>query len=249
MAVTRNPKWHRDEIILALNLYFDKDRGSVDSRNPKVIELSRILNSLPIFKDRPDAEKFRNPNGVSLKLSNFLAIDPDYKGKGMDAGSKLDKEIFNEFVNQKEKLRSLSAEIRKIAKDNDLSYNLSTVEEDEQTYNDTVQEGQVLYRLHKFRERDSKIAKKKKEYVFKKTGRLACEVCDFDFYEKYGEIGKGYIECHHLTPLGSLNAETITALEDLALVCANCHRMLHKDVNRIDCTKLRNSIKLHREEK
>ena len=38
-------------------------------------------------------------------------------------------------------------EIRKIAKDNDLSYNLSTVEEDEQTYNDTVQEGQVLPRL------------------------------------------------------------------------------------------------------
>ncbi len=105
----RNPKWHRDEIILALDLYFSKDRGSIDSRNPKVIQLSKLLNNLPIFKERPDAEKFRNPNGVSLKLSNFQHFDKEYEGKGMDAGSKLDEELFNEFVGQKEKLRAIAA--------------------------------------------------------------------------------------------------------------------------------------------
>ena len=44
----RNPKWERDEIILTLNLYFDKNRGSLDSNNPKIIELSELLNKLPI---------------------------------------------------------------------------------------------------------------------------------------------------------------------------------------------------------
>lgn len=239
MATTRNPKWHRDEIILALDLYFDKDRGSVDSRNPKVIALSKLLNKLPIFKDRPDAQKFRNPNGVSLKLSNFLSIDPDYAGKGMEAVSKLDKELFKEFVNQKGKLHALAAEIKKIALDKDLSSRLSLVEEDEQIEDDTVEEGQVLYRLHKLRERDSSIARKKKNSVLKKTGRLACEICNFDFFETYGEIGRGYIECHHLTPLSSLKAETKTSLNDLALVCANCHRMLHKDVYGIEMKNLR----------
>ncbi|MFN8290250.1 MAG: HNH endonuclease [Chitinophagaceae bacterium] len=239
MATTRNPKWHRDEIILALDLYFDKDRGSVDSRNPKVIALSKLLNKLPIFKDRPDAQKFRNPNGVSLKLSNFLAIDPDYTGKGMEAVSKLDKELFKEFVNQKGKLHALAAEIKKIALDEDLSSRLSLVEEDEQTEDDTVEEGQVLYRLHKLRERDSSIARKKKNSVLKNTGRLACQVCNFDFFLNYGDLGKGYIECHHLTPLSSLKSETKTSLDDLALVCANCHRMLHKMIDRIDIDRLR----------
>lgn len=39
----RNPKWHRDEIILALDLYYDKDLGSMDSGNHKIIALSELL--------------------------------------------------------------------------------------------------------------------------------------------------------------------------------------------------------------
>ena len=80
----KNPKWHRDEIILALDLYFDKDLGSIDARNPKIIALSELLNKLPIFDYKPDQETFRNPNGVTLKLSNFKALDPYYEGKGKE---------------------------------------------------------------------------------------------------------------------------------------------------------------------
>lgn len=93
----RNPKWHRDEIILALDLYYDKDLGSMDSGNHKIIALSELLNRLPIFNHKPDQQTFRNPNGVTLKLSNFKALDPNYPGKGMEAFSKLDKEVFEEF--------------------------------------------------------------------------------------------------------------------------------------------------------
>ena len=67
----RNPKWHRDEIMLALELYFRIEPGQIHARNPEIIELSEVLNSLPIHKDRPDEVKFRNPNGVGLKLSNL----------------------------------------------------------------------------------------------------------------------------------------------------------------------------------
>ena len=101
----RNPKWHRDEIILALDLYFDSQLGSIDSKNPKIIELSSILNQLPIHKHKPDEMKFRNPNGVTLKLSNFKSLDPNYKGKGMSSTSKLDKLIFNEFFHKKSELK------------------------------------------------------------------------------------------------------------------------------------------------
>src|SRR5687767_6389498 len=110
----RNPKWHRDEIILALDLYFLKDRGSIDRSNPKVIELSEILNRLPLFPNRPDVEKFRNPNGVALKLANFLSFDPNYEGKGMESGSKLDAEVFSEFFRDKSRLHNIANEIKKI---------------------------------------------------------------------------------------------------------------------------------------
>jgi len=93
----RNPKWHRDEIILALDLYFNPNRGTITSTNPKIIELSEKINKLKIPVNRNDEKKFRNPNGVSLKLSNFLALDPKYQGAGMKSYSKLDAELFEKY--------------------------------------------------------------------------------------------------------------------------------------------------------
>ena len=57
-----------------------------------------------------------------------------------------------------------------------------------------------------------------------------CEVCELDFSEKYGEIGKGYIEAHHLTPLHTLKGKKVSLNPetDFAVLCANCHRMIHR---------------------
>lgn len=98
----KNPKWHRDELILALDLYFKLKPGQIHARNPEIIKLSDILNRLPIHIEKPDAIRFRNANGVGLKLSNFLAVDPSYGDKGMAAYAKLDKEVFDEFKDNKE---------------------------------------------------------------------------------------------------------------------------------------------------
>lgn len=227
----RNPKWHRDEIILALDLYFSENRGSVDARNPKVIELSETLNRLPIFDIKPDQEKFRNPNGVTLKLSNFLALDPSYPGKGMEAFSRLDKELFEEFSGKRQLLRKLAHEIKAVAMNPKLAAQVASVENDEVADQDSAREGQVLYKLHKVRERDKKIVKAKKQRVLKEKGKLECEVCEFDFEARYGEVGRGYIECHHIVPLAEFESSKETKLDDLALVCANCHRMLHRDIS------------------
>ncbi len=61
-----------------------------------------------------------------------------------------------------------------------------------------------------------------------KHGKLFCEVCDFDFCVRYGKHGKDYIEAHHIIPISQLSATTILMIKDLAMVCANCHRMLHR---------------------
>ncbi|OAD90717.1 hypothetical protein A7A78_14205 [Aequorivita soesokkakensis] len=69
-----------------------------------------------------------------------------------------------------------------------------------------------------------------------------CEVCDFNFHKIYGDLGKGYIECHHTTPLSQIAGESITTLDDLALVCSNCHRMIHRDIDTVSVRGLRGIV-------
>jgi hypothetical protein len=90
-------------------------------------------------------------------------------------------------------------------------------------------EGQEYWTLHKGKERSAKLARLAKDRALKKYRRLACEVCGFDFSQRYGKaVGHGYIECHHTLPVKDLKPNQLTRLEDLALLCSNCHRMVHR---------------------
>ena len=61
-----------------------------------------------------------------------------------------------------------------------------------------------------------------------------CMVCDFDFEEAYGELGKDFIEVHHTKPLHSLEHEVeVNPEEDLVCLCSNCHRMIHRRRDKI----------------
>lgn len=56
-----------------------------------------------------------------------------------------------------------------------------------------------------------------------------CAVCGFDYAERYGDLGKGFIEVHHIKPLYSLDEEiTPDPATDMVCLCANCHRMIHR---------------------
>ena len=224
----RNPKWHRDEIILALDLYFRTEPGQIHNRNPEIIELSEILNILPIHRYRPDQEKFRNPNGVGLKLSNFLAIDSKYPGKGMSRFSNLDKAIFDEFKDNHYLLHIIAKQIRQVVANTKFLETLYQIPDEKEEGLSEVKEGRVLYKAHRTRERDMRIINQKKEKVLDEKGKLACEVCNFDYEQFYGGLGRGFIEAHHIIPFALTNFERKTKLIDLALVCANCHRMLHR---------------------
>lgn len=61
-----------------------------------------------------------------------------------------------------------------------------------------------------------------------------CQVCGFDFAETYGEHGRNYIEVHHINPLAEQNGEhTVNPETDLVCLCANCHRMAHRNRNSV----------------
>ena len=95
----------------------------------------------------------------------------------------------------------------------------------------TALEGEERMALvrHRKREqslRDAKVLEARKSG----SGKLKCEVpkCGFDFEVVYGELGRDYAQVHHLKPLADRTNPSQTKLDDLAVVCANCHVMIHR---------------------
>jgi 5-methylcytosine-specific restriction protein A len=200
------------------------------------------LNALPIHLDRPDAERFRNPNGVSMKLGHFLHVDPQYPGKGLDGCSRLDREVFNEFAGDLPRLTEITTAIKVAANAPDcLQIHLKSSNDEE-----CPVEGHILLRLHLERERNPRIVARKKAFCLLMHSRLACEVCEFDFHAFYGPDGAGYIECHHIRPLATAMPIARTRLSDLALVCSNCHRILHRGRSVISVSDLRETVSRQR---
>lgn len=104
-------------------------------------------------------------------------------------------------------------------------------------------EGAVYEGRHKRRERNKALVKKVKADFFAKHGRHFCEACGFDFAEKYGQAGKGFIEAHHTIFVSDLAPGAKTDPSDMALVCSNCHRILHRKRPWLSIAALRKLLK------
>lgn len=108
-----------------------------------------------------------------------------------------------------------------------------------------VSEGELVLSQHLMHERNSKIATlAKKRFKEKHEGRLYCEVCGFDFFEKYGDIGKDFIEAHHKKPVSKMDPGNFTTVNDFIMVCSNCHSMLHIGKDWLSHDELRTRIKI-----
>jgi 5-methylcytosine-specific restriction protein A len=226
-----NPDWVRDELILALDLYLRHRPNPPGKDSNEIRNLSDLLNRLGqrLFPPSLRSATFRNPNGVYMKLMNFRRLDPQYTAggkKGLTAGAKAEEEVWEEFAGDPHRC-ALVAKAITASLDEPEDYAPSASEDIHGGFDDAP-EGRLLTRKHLARERNRKLVERKKQKVIKETGKLECEVCGFDFAVQYGKRGEGFIECHHTKPLVTLAAEHRTHINDLALVCANCHRMIHR---------------------
>lgn len=90
-------------------------------------------------------------------------------------------------------------------------------------------EGKIAYRMHRIIERNPRVIKKAKEtFVKTNNGRLFCEACSFDFSIVYGSRGNDFLEGHHKKKVSEMEEGEETKVEDITLLCANCHRMIHR---------------------
>ncbi|MFE6038779.1 HNH endonuclease [Streptomyces sp. NPDC056452] len=225
VGVSRSPKWTRDELILACDVVTRNGWRGLSSSDPRIGELSDLLQLLGAYPPEQRAAEYRNRNGAALKTHNIASFHPDYQGKPTNGG-KLDREVLQDFLERPTEMARAAELIRAGLRSGELQPAPLTEDED---LDDNVgaPEGRVLYRRHRTRERDKGLRKKKIASVLKRGGALSCEACGFNFGKVYGERGEGYIECHHVVPLHEAGEGT-TKLADLALICSNCHRMIHR---------------------
>jgi 5-methylcytosine-specific restriction enzyme A len=230
--------WSRDELILALDLYAHHRDKLPDHDSPEIIELSAILNKLS-GSAGGEFDKFRNTNGVYMKLANFRALDPEHtaQGKqGLTRGGQGDRDVWAEYSGRLADLHAAAAAIKAAS---DAKEDIDSAQDD--AFVDAA-EGRLLSRMHVARERSRDLVVRKKAAVLKSRGKLVCEACDFDFATTYGPRGNGFIECHHVQPLHTLRPGVRTRLSDLALVCSNCHRMIHARSPWLSMDELRTMI-------
>lgn len=173
-----------------------------------------------------------------MKILNLRSLDPSMPGVGLAAASQMGRDVWGEFGDDANALRAEAERIRKRLAGTDLD----RVNPDDAEVMVAFEE-QPKLRTHFQRERDRSIATAKKRHVLKDQGTLTCEVCGFNYAATCGPHGEGFIECHHTTPVSLLQEGQPTTFDDLALVCANCHRMLHRADATLTLAEVRDLLK------
>jgi hypothetical protein len=99
----------------------------------------------------------------------------------------------------------------------------STLKEEVDSYEGF--EGRLVPKVHLVRERDPKLVAKFKASL----AEARCEACSINLSEIYGALAADYIEAHHKNPVALIQEGSATTLDDLAALCPNCHRIIHKN--------------------
>ncbi|TCN32488.1 5-methylcytosine-specific restriction protein A [Sinorhizobium americanum] len=216
MPITKgagNPDWTWDETLLALDLLY-RHGAPIDRHHSDVRDLSNALRAAEIHPKDKRKDNFRNPDGVALKLQNLQsAIDP---ARSLSS-SKRDREVVAEFpLSRKHELAVIAVAILR-----ELSIEPQPIEVPE---DEIFIEGHVITASH--RSRDRRLRRR----LLDKCGdeRLVCEVCDFSPPPLTRPLRESFFEAHHSVPLADAAGQTSTRVGDMVLLCAGCHRFIHK---------------------
>lgn len=221
MAVTHghgNPDWTRDETILALDLYLDCKGHIPSSSDDRVKALSELLRAFPFHSQAARKESFRNADGVAFKLQNLRQVAT---GKGLANVSTMDREIWKEFGGDPKRTKDLADLIRSGIALVDVTFEEPDAEE-------IFPEGRVVTEAHMKRERNP-LLRRRLLKKHRQSDDLKCEICGC--IPPVWELGEAIFEAHHILPL-SRATERNTRLRELALLCANCHRLIHRAIAR-----------------
>lgn len=228
--------------MLAVEFYKKHAPSIPGKTDRRLLALSDDIRAVAASLGLAGDAAFRNPNGTYMKLMEIRKYDPNYFGKGLGRQLRaIEQEVWDlSDMTLASAVRLIRAALLEIG---DQSSGSKAALGSSEPEVEDAEEGALMTRLHRYRERSRKIVSDKKKHFLKTHGRLFCQACGFDFVETYGERGTGFIECHHTVPVSSMEPGRKTKLSELALVCANCHRMIHSQRPWLDIEQVRSLIR------
>jgi 5-methylcytosine-specific restriction enzyme A len=215
------PQWTTDEIVLGLDVLFKINCLNITMNNPEIIQLSELLNQMPIIPIDKRGENFRNIAGVSGTLRNFYA-ELNQKIISYKVG-RIFFEVYDYYKTEISYLHKIANAIRRC-----LFFANSL------TYGDPIEtngfpEGAILSHVH--RNIETRYTESCQEIIEE------CEICGIKPNRIYVDVGtKSILGKHLLVAPKNLNPQTKYTLMNYINVCPNCHRALH--LTRPWCTRV-----------
>jgi len=95
---------------------------------------------------------------------------------------------------------------------------------------ETLREGKIANRYQEYHKRNPEL---RRLCIEAYGNKYECEICGMNFEKVYGEIGKEFIEIHHINPIAETEGEhDVDPATDLIPLCSNCHSMIHHGENK-----------------
>jgi 5-methylcytosine-specific restriction protein A len=216
----RDFSWTEDEVLVVADAVDSADWTGVRATSEVAMKLSALLRAARIHPLEGRPEDFRSSSSVQRKAEDIRTMHPDYTGVPTRGGS-LTAAVVERWLRDPAAARrdaEVARELMEIGEALELTSDQKSA----------ASEGRLVAAWVRRRERDPAIRRRKLEQIAKIGRPRDCEVCGFNFDRVYGaDHADGYVEVHHVVPL-HVSGLTTTRLDDLVLLCANCHRMLHR---------------------
>jgi len=216
--------WTREELILILDLYLKNRETYYKIPRDTLAKYSAYLRKMHGIEVN-ESSNFRSLKSVEIRLRNYTSVDEYWLqrgNKGLHNSPTADfRKIWIEFQEHPEDVSQIAEEIRRSLLNNEHTPSNLNSEK-----NNPVTEGKRQLRIHYSRERKPQRIPKLKAFKLAHDC-LFCEVCGGDYAHYDKPVRERVFEVHHDVPLATASHQVETKLDDLSVLCANCHRAIH----------------------
>lgn len=209
--MAKNVSFTKDEAILALDVLLSSNQERLKPDCKEILELSNLLNELPIIPKEQRSEIFRNCSGICHQLNSFR-ISSSKGVKDQNVGTVFYL-VAEEYAGRVDELHKVATAIR-LNRDY-----FGKIQFGNEVETCGFPEGALLSHLHRMMEaRDGK----------KVEISERCEICHLNLKEVYKPIKDSLMQVHLLVPITELDGEKKYGTNDFITVCPTCHEVLHR---------------------
>ena len=221
----RNPPWSRDEPILALDLYRTNPASPPSPESPTIAELSAVLSRMArlLGVSTPTVPQRQRRLHEDDRTSATRPRLHRRRQEGPETAITKMRRWWGRVFGDHERLAAVAAAIRAAVASKEAT-ELLTVD-DEGT--EEAAEGRSLDPPTSQPRAEPQARGDQKGQGHARRWTPNMRGVELDFAETYGKRGEGFMEVHHTRPVHEIMPGQVTRLADLALVYANCHRMIH----------------------